>query len=342
MIKDQYDDQNLTLLKKFDTVIAFPEFVKKASTKDLEKRAELHTDCFADERNKLFPINTKSDAYLSQLYFIKCASEYPDKERSIISERLKESREFWGMDNEVMLKAASLEKTASDVVVSNINILDKEGNVLDTWSLRSPRDFEKAAIELCSKKSIFTHKQRNEVATQLLASELSKDASLSDEIDEYMMKAAGLGLCTKSHIASVIAGKAGHCKHVGNTLIMDKLASLLENLADKEVTPSLINKVASVLDTTDSMLGLNNHEDYLFPEEELYTMTYKEAMEKKASLVSLQNGKVLSKSDLTEDKLDRYFQEVVGEIPKVALEEKIAMLESMPSPDADDYVNYYA
>lgn len=340
-MRDQYDDSLRKQLYKLDNLIEFPIFVKSASESDPEEIKSLPSACFADQANRKFPVHTRQDAYLSRLYFSKNASEYKDvKYASLVGENLEKSAAFWKLDTEYVLKQKPMDKTAS--ASYSIPIQDSAGGTIDRWVLNTPRDFEKAAIQIFENKNMFSFPQRSSVAKKMLQIPLRKEANLTPEVSEYLEKAAGYGMNTRENVLDVLMSRSV-LYNMKNHEFGDRMAQLADKVASEEVTPNLLEKIATVIDICDRELHLSKHYNngrMSSPEEELFIYTEKVANDIKSANIRLTNGKVMALDKLAEDKLNRYFEEYIGELPKCGYEEKINIVKSLPSPDADALVNF--
>lgn len=333
---DQYDDKNQKQLHAFNKVIDLPAFVKTAAVTTDEDINEIPSNCFADIVNRKYPTHTKKDAYMSRLYFAKNSSMYKESTlRERVKTNLEKAASFWGLDDSYEVKPAE-EKMAF-----TLPIHDYQGNEVDKWVLQSPRDFEKAAIQIFENKNMFTYPQRHTLARNMLKTPLAKQAELAPEVSEYLEKAAGYGMCTKEQALSCIEERAALYER-DNPEFSEKLVKVAELVVDNEIKPKVLHKVARVIDVCDQELSYTRFYDkgLTSPEEALYQYTEKTAKEIKASMVSLQNGEAVNREKLSAEVLDDFFNEYMGEIPQGDLNEKIAVVRTLPAPDADALINY--
>ena len=341
---DQYDDKNLAVLKKLSTIVELPGFVKEASLSDEKELSTLPRRAFADPVNRKFPLASKKDVYLSSLYFRKYAHEYKDPEYAEeIKNNIDDALKIWNLPHVFVKKASADDNMSKEAAVKSVVVIkDGEGDKIDEWALNSPRDFEKAAIQLFENKNMFTFEQRKDIARQLLDSELKKTASLDNSIDGYLEKAAGFGICTKLQFVDTLRDRARLYKEASSDY-MDILAEYAEAVEDEELDCRHLQKIAEVLDFMDKQTGVSErYKDLPSPEECLFVYTEKTAEEIKNSVVELQNGKVIDKEKISDELLDKFFDEYLGEIPQVPYEEKLDILASLPAPDADDFIQFYA
>jgi len=337
---DQYNDKSLAVLKKLSTIFELPEFVKQASVVDEKELHSLPRGAFGDPGNRKFPIASKKDAYLSALYFRKNASEYTDTQYAeTVKKNIDDALDLWSIPHTFQMKKTDIPKQAS--LKQTIHINDMKGSEIDSWELNSPRDFEKAAIQLFENKNMFSFDQRKDIARQLLNSELKKEASLRDDVDTYLDQAAGFGMCTKLQLIDTIRDRARLYKRADERF-MENLTEYAESLEKVDLDHTHLEKTAAVLDFLDKHTGLiDKYSDLPSPEESLFIYTEKIAGEIRGLFVKLQNGSDIEKTAVEEKTLDEYFDKFIGEIPKVSFEEKLDILSSLPAPDADDFEKYY-
>jgi hypothetical protein len=337
---DQNDDTLRKQLYKLSNIIEIPNFVKEANESDPDEIKGLPSSCFADPSHRKYPVHTKHDAYLSRLYFSKNASMYKDASQAkLVGENLEKSASFWGLDAEYQMKV-SIEKTASQSY--SIPISNAVGDTIDTWVLNTPRDFEKAAIQIFENKNMFSFPQRSSIAKKMLQIPLKKEANLTPEVSEYLEKAAGYGMNSKENVMDLLMSRS-LLYNMKSPAFGDRVAQLAEKVASEEITPNLLAKVATVMDICDRELNLTKHYNngrMSSPEEELFVYTEKVANDIKSANIKLTNGKVMSLDKMAEDKLNRYFEEYIGELPKCGYEEKLSIVKSLPVPDADALVNF--
>ena len=339
---DQYNDKSLAILKKLSNIIELPGFVKEASVVDEKELNGLPRSAFADTVNRKFPTVSKKDTYMSALYFRKHASEYKDQDyANVVKTNIDKALDLWGLPHTFTKKASTTTMSKKAGVTDYIRINDNKGDEIDTWQLNSPRDFEKAAIQLFEHKNMFSFDQRKDIARQLIGSELKKEAALSDEVDTYLDKAACFGMCTKLQLIDVIRDRARLYKEADERY-MEKLCEYAESLEHVDLDCSHLDKTASILDFLDKQTGIaDKYKDLVSPEESLFIYTEKIAQEIKDEFIKLQNGSNIKKEAIEEKTLDSFFDNFIGEIPKVAFEEKLDILASLPSPDADDFEQFY-
>jgi hypothetical protein len=245
---------------------------------------------------------------------------------------------MWDLDAEYTL--VSQEKVASETY--SINVPADDGSLAEKWDLVSPRDLEKAALHIFENKASYAYPQRKAIARGILNCDLRKEANIDADIVKYLEKAAGYGMCTKKGMLETMQDRVV-IYETRDEDIADKMAKMAEVVAEEEVTPALLSKVAAAIDICDRNLGLYvnyRRGNIATPEENLFQVTEKIAEELQNSVIPLQNGKSVPSDAVTEALLDNYFNNVVGEPIEGSVSEKIAALKALPAPDANDFMRY--
>ena len=335
---DQFDDRSRRILYGINKVIDLPEFVKEAAEADEDERDSLPSNCFADPANRKYAVHTKAAAYLSRLYFTKNASMYTSKEmRQSVKENLDKAAKFWELDDKYTLIEKKQEQG------EEIPVVDYAGNKIASIPLNTPRDFEKAAIQIFENAGLFTYPQRRQAARTLLGSKFAKEAKLSDEVAENLQRAAGYGMTTKDHVLDILEKRASAYGR-RSTEFSEKMMETAAKVMEAKLTPKSLDKVATVIDVCDHQLGLRRFygkaPGFDAPEKQLFEYTEKLCSEVKDGFITLHNGAVIDKASLEEKKLDQFFDQHLGEIPQAPYSEKLAILSSLPSPDADALVQF--
>jgi len=334
---DHFDDRNQKQLHSFNKVIDLPGFVKEAAIAELDEVQSTPSNCFADGVNRKYPVHTKKDTYLSRLYFTKNQNMYKDASlKEHVKTNLDKAVTFWGLGENYVVKEQE-EKLAY-----HLPIVNYQGDEIDRWVLQSPRDFEKAAIQIFDNKEKFTYPQRRQLARKMLSTPFAKEAKLDPAVSEYLEKAAGYGMCTKAQTLSALTDRASLYERK-NPEFSEKLAQLAVELMDMEINPKTLHKVACVMDVCDKELDCTRfykQASLETPEETLFRFTESRMGMIKTAFVTLQNGKNIELEKVAEDKLNTFFEEYMGEVPEGNMAEKIAIVKSLPAPDADALLDY--
>lgn len=341
-MRDQYDDLNRKQLFGLSKIIRLPEFVKTAEVSDAASLAGLGQSSFADPVRRKFPINSRHDAWLSRIYFSKNASMYKSAgERDAVKARVDKAAEFWDIGGEYELEPGALHKEARHRFT--LEIPGKGGSTAGQWVLESPRDLEKAAIQIFDNKGLFNFDQRSSLVRKMSALPICKEADLRPDVREYMEKAAGYGMSSKADAMEAIRARAALYESLDPS-VADRAATLAEKVAEiVDIFPSDLRKIASVLGACDEACGLNAHYSRGFqtPEEVLFKWTEKTAAEAlTGGKVKLMNGAMVPMDKLSEEVLDRYFSDAQGEVIDGTYMDKLAAAASLPKPDADDLLKY--
>jgi len=341
-MKDQYDDKGCILLSKISNIIQLPEFVKVSSEESEETLSKLTSRCFADADNRKFPIHTKQDAYLSQLYFTKHSSLYESaSQKETVAKNLAHASNIWKLP---AITRNPMQKQAA-APTDSIVIRNDQEDIIDTISLNSARDFEKAAIQLFTNKKGFPYCVRKNIASQLMASDLKKTASISEDVKIYLEKASGMVSWNTDSILDTLKDRAIIYTDKRRPEFSERLCKIAEEVVASDVTESSLSKIATILDILDTEVGINKTYDdprgIQSPEESLSILTPTLIEKVSSGMIKLQNGNNLDVSEIDEEVLTDFLTNVAGcDVAEYPMEEKIDILSSLPAPDADDYIEF--
>jgi hypothetical protein len=338
---DQYDDPCLKELHGMSEVIELPERVKTAEVVDLRTKETKPTAHFADTANRKFPISSAEETATSALYFRKHAHEYTDEaHRSIVSKRISDAMNIWGVDPVVEKKAGMNKSAAAEEPMAVLTVKTASG--VEQFKLNMPRDFEKAAIELLAQKQNMTFNQRQKIARQLVA--VGAEQFIQDDsvlID--LQKTAGLGICSKEHALSVLKNRATLYSDYDDSC-SEEIAKLAEELYEGPEIPevSVLNKIAAAVDELDDKAKMKERHPLITPvENSIFVFTEKSAEDLKEATVRLITGDTFHYDSLDRGKLVKYFSEVLGQDVPEDRKEAIAILETLPVPEAEDFLRVF-
>lgn len=108
-MKDFYSDNGHLFAAISIKMDSLPTFLMDKEA-DFEKTASLPDNCFADEEQRLFPISSAEDVYLSAMYLAKQAS---DDECTEVRERIHKRAAMFGIEEDVS-NVESFVKSLSD------------------------------------------------------------------------------------------------------------------------------------------------------------------------------------------------------------------------------------
>ncbi len=331
---DVFNDSNHAKLLDIFERMEVPEFVKEATVHDEQDFSEVRMDMFGDPSRRMYPLNSRSNTWLSREYFKKDRASLRKEAADAIERRIQKAAEFWKLE-------PSKEKERKPETPAYVVDVRHDGKTVMNFPLASHMECKEAVEYLRGNRSRLTYDMRVSYARGLLTAPDELRRTLSEDDELFLEKTAGFGVALPEHVNHAIATRIAA---VGRTypFYAEKLAMAAHELKDTELNPSILRKVASMLDLVDRATEMHKAYDkgLKAPEDELFSLTQKAASWMKEEIVELANGRRLSKTALLEKKVevDSFFQNVIGEIPYSNDTEMIDVIKSLPRDDADSLV----
>jgi hypothetical protein len=326
-----FNDPSYAKLLQIFQECEVPEFVKEASESD-QDFSDVTMDWFADPVNKRYPMNNKSNTWLSREYFRKERGGLAKQAAESIEKRLDKAAVFWGLE-----KAAYKNIEAPQGMIHFVDV-KHEGHTRMSFPLKSAFQAKEACNYLKKNASKLTYDMRRTMAKGLYSAPEDFKTDLTPADEMFIEKTAGYGVSIPSKVNHAIGIRV---TALGNSHpeYREKLVKLAHELKGTDLTPAMLDKAASMLDLVDRATEL--HKSYgtgmTTPEEDLFCMTQKAAASIGHELVELTNGSRVMYSDLIEKKaqVDEFFKNVVGEIPYSNTKDMVDIIRSLPRDDAD-------
>jgi hypothetical protein len=252
---DFYTDKNKSILASISQSIEIPEDVlQKKANERLD--TDMSDNAFGDPANKLWPVDSRADTWLSLAYFTKTASSgYPGREKV----------------KETLRKAASLWEIPYSVVT----------NIEEALTPAVPKQAAAAAVPVATEgQSLLDNASKYTYASRLAKAEmLLKRAGETGEILDHSMhqsleRMAAQGRCSAEDARAYAKELTGNCR---NPLAagVRKIAAELDDNRDASgimVTPMHLAKLACA---SDILLrgGTGYRNGAGLPEDRLFTST---------------------------------------------------------------------
>jgi len=323
-----YQDPSYHTFYDIARTVEIPAFVKEASAEDSDVCC-MTGDVFGDPARRKYPLNNRSNTWLSRQYFERERKGYDQKTAALVEQRIGKAAKFWGLSGEV-------KRLAADESRHVIRIYENAKQLFDV-ELQGPQHYKEAAEHLETHKKEYPYSVRRSFARGLLTAPDEFKAPLKEHTQTYLEKAAGFGMTTRARMSHSILSRVANCADVHTELSsrLTKLSSLTDDLS---VTPALLHKVAVMLDYVDRATGLIRYYDRGIdsPEESLFSIIEKQAQEALDNGVALSTGTVFTKQGLANSKplIDQFFDNHIGQIPYSTVDEMIEQVAALPRPDA--------
>ena len=327
-MKDILRDEDLSLFAEAFEVfpIKRTELVKQAHI-EADDWNNAPSDMFADEENRMFPIATPADAFVSAVYLYKQAEDVDDAVRERVIEALK----GFGLEDVAreLHPPQEMPKVASDDLF--LLCSKRKYPVVDEATLHKSaqavaRDFAKMRLD-----------EKMEVAENLVKVASEYNQEVPDIIKRYARQAN----CDLDKLAHYLQARYISTGHEGYKEVMEAVRELYKEagqiVADEEVNNAIVKAVWDVdkeaqPDTdADAVLAVYN----TFDTSEIEKVAEAEEIEIA--------GSVFDKSEL-EYELEKRAEEIFGEdFVKVAAElqkEYLELVQELPLEDQKAFVRY--
>lgn len=311
MIVDHLSDTNYAGLHAISKSCDMPDFVKEANVSTRGDVSNLSLDCFADPRNRSFPINSKEDAWFSCAYFEKFASDtnYNEHKFANIKAKLEKAAALWGFEWPTFMQEKVANAPIEIVYVTNGEHKHRTG-VYDFAGL------DKLASDLVNNRGNYPWDMRRDTARQLLAAEHRFEGNFDNASVKSLQKIAGhaVGVLKEAQEALMSRRQTFH-RHPE---VQEKLASFAEKLADGSksgfITPETGNKVVGLLDLLDRMSEDNNKyaSSVTPPEDVIFSVTLRDMRMLNDHMVKLANGDTISTFQAGSQKTAHFLKMVTG------------------------------
>ena len=302
---------------------------------DLVKKAHVEasdwenapSDMFADEENRMFPIATPADAFMSAVYLYKQAEEADQK----VVERVVDALRGFGLDEVAaeLEPADEMPKVASD----------------DVFLLRSKRKYpvvdeatlEKSAQAIARDFAKMRLDEKMEVAENLV----KVAAEYNQDVPELIKRYARQANCDLDKLAQHLQARYVSTGHDGYKEVMNAVRELYKQagqiVSDEEINNAIVKAVYDV----DKEANPDADADAVLA---VYNTFDTGEMEKEAQSEEIEiAGVVFDKNDL-EQELEKRAEEIFGEdFVKAAEEmnvEKIDLVKELPVESQEAFVRY--
>ena len=304
------DPTHATLLKIWNEM-EVPGFVKEAESVNDQNFDVVAVAHYGDPANRLYPLNTKSNAWLSREHFGRDKAGLEKKAAEVIGARIEKMASFWGLDNSIQVRAEPAHHTIHQIEIEDD--IDKQMIKIDVTG-----HYKEAAERFCIDRRDYPFGMRRSFARQMLAAPADVQEPLEPETTEVLCKMAGYGSCTADSARDAIFMRMCMVRRkdpatFGQLTKVAKQVQGMEGILDMKV----LQKVAVLLDYVDRSNGF--HVKYgngiNFPEDDLFHFTEKKASAVRDEALVLSDGTIVNRFALLaeKDKVDEYFEKIAGD-----------------------------
>ena len=207
---DQSKDYSNKELYQYLSGVNIPNFVKEAAIADLKHAGVLTKTAFADQENRLFPINSKAKTYVSNAFFVNKKAEL-EKLRGKAhvektAEMLKIAARIHGIESEVAeynkiaearLNAAPKDKS----IVFKIKTADSVSEI-DLFTVKTAGDVTRQAEGFIQNISRYPFEWRRGISEQFVK---AAESFGLDELPDLILKYAGQFYPDLNHVKQELA-----------------------------------------------------------------------------------------------------------------------------------------
>lgn len=319
-----------------------PSYVMSSSPMDKEAADELSDSEYADDVNRMFPICSPEETWLSAAYIAKNAADFAERYspgmQTYIRGRLEKAAAVWAVDTEIgaiqeAIGADLAEKTAADPDEDYGWVSATERK----YPMRTPEGVEKASEYFSENRFMYPPAMRKTIARNIMR----KSADFKVKVADCVRKEAGQGLPNRAVLMAELLRRADLTKDAEVGIVVANLNELIA-CADEQEIPEMLDKIAEIVDMLDSAEGWDRQygRRMLSPADILYEVDCKEAEEALADRVELArctfSAVKLAKLEKTvySDVLgDDFCARVCGEDGNIDTTKLADELHSLPRPD---------
>lgn len=295
---DQVQDLNQAGMFQLHTILEFPKFVKEAAQTTPADIRELDSDRFAHPHDRMLPMHTKADTWLSAAYLHKFGSDLPATVQEEAAARLQKAAEYWGIE----LPGPDDVVAPAPVPEMQYTITYHLENADPTCTAYSGEDLHKVASDMLSSGK-YPLLVRQSVASQVLRAPEEMVSALPDQMISDLQKVAGMGIGTEQAALTAIGQRRHATQHyykpIGDGL-RDLEGMIKSASTDGLLSHEMTQKTATMLDAIDRFAGLHERYNDTFqpPERQLFNVTLADFDAFTKLAVRLPNGDWVRKTDL--------------------------------------------
>lgn len=259
-----------------------PDYVKQYTPLTKESASSLEPELFADERNRLFPVDSPANAWMSAMYFAYNKDQLPYKQAEFdyVKGRIQRAVDIYKIAEDVSKAIEQLTaetKSAADPSDAyGLEYLD--GNTV-RWEfpMHDKAGVVKAARFFNEYRKKYTAEDRNTIATNIMR-KAAEFGVAEDQLPAAVLSEAGYGIPDKHQLMEEILYRARMAKNAENAVLLGNLNFMLADLPI-EALASQMHKIAMVMADFDVAEGLDNQygKKLMPPADTVYGTTLKSA-----------------------------------------------------------------
>ena len=311
-MKDYARDKNKADFYRLSLCNEIPSFVKEAHLMEEPNLSKLTGSQFADKSLRLFPINSRPEAWVSAAYIKKQASEGKSVNPDVMY-RIKEACELWEIDFDAIAgeQDLSINKVAANHLV--IQYRD-ESMVHASVPVAAKEHLDKIAADILAGNH--TYQIRRNVARQILGATDVLGHSFDRDTQIAIEKTAGYGVGSLVSATQAIAQRRcaidkEYPQHAQDLRLVEKFAADSSD-AEGILEGDTLDKIASILDAIDRQAGLKikYNDTFQLPERQLYAVSTSQVDSFRDNMVKLANGRFFMQGRFNHKKVSEFLSDV--------------------------------
>lgn len=300
---DQSGDLNGQRLYAISRRYEMPEYVKEASSNDINGSPDLPERCYAAQAPRAFPQHTKAATWISYAFLLDAKKELQPHVFSSLTDRLKQASTFFGIHDDLSALDSAHQKAANcpDKPTFALDMLLPSGERILKYPLRNISEIKQASAYLQQHYKELPLKARQIMADTVLTKLAEMQIDVSEDETEFLTKQAGLGVCAAKAAADLVQTRATVLRrqHPDVAEDLDAITQICVKEASLVRDSKRLRGLACVIDDIDQTYGLTDYgPTFQRPEDVLFAVT-PAAIEKYASShFAMPTGEIYAKADL--------------------------------------------
>jgi len=308
-----FNDPTHATLMKIWHEMDVPGFVKEAESVDEQDFNVVNVDHFGDPANRLYPLNTKSNTWLSREHFSRDKDKLEKNAAEIIGNRIEKAASFWGLDEPIRIREKPEKHTIHQIEIEDD--VDKKVIKLDVGG-----HYKEAAEKFCADRKHYTYSMRRSFARGMLEAPEDVKEPLEPDTEQMLCKMANYGSCTPETARNAVFLRMCLVRKTDPDTFgqLVKVAHAVQGM-DGLMDINVLHKIARLLDYVDRSKGLHVHygKDINPPEDDLFHFTEKRASAVRDEALVLEDGTIMNRLELLDhkDQVNEYFEKIAGVQP---------------------------
>lgn len=260
---DQAQDQTNRAILDVVSRHNAPAWVEAAPIEHIKGGPTTLSRNYGDPTRRLFPFHTKAACWMSCAFYADNRGQLPPETAQRVEDRLRKAAAFNGLARDfetMMARADGLEQTEkrASAEIPDDDFLWVDRNTRERrLPVRSAVEVKKAEAWLAKFRDAFTFADRCKIADRLL----EKAGAFGVDVGEWVLRTAGLGVCSVEDARGLIAGRTGMLEGQGNHAIAAEFRKMSKAIAENPqdaIHTGLLIKLATLIDQADRMIEVEH------------------------------------------------------------------------------------